>query len=380
MIARIFACFLCTLIANGLARFGYVVLIPILSIKGVLSKDQSLALGVAVLFGYIFGSVFINMIKQYASLESIAKICLLFIAFSFFAFMIEGLFVWVWIWRFIAGIASASLIILASPLSLPYIRQNKRGKVAGFIFAGVGIGAVLNGLFLPSIAEQSLNLVWGILGGVSLASFIFSLFTLKSKNLPKVKDKATTTFNYNASFYLLIIIYTSISFGYLPHTLFWTDYLVNTLGFSSVIAGKSFMCFGIGAACGSMGGGMIADKIGLKKAYILMFIAQTISCVMAAFLTTPLALSTSIYIMGFACMGATVITMNLALKIVGKASFSSASSMLTFLFAVFQAISSFAITYILPFIGYFTLFIISAIILGVATLLIPKLQTKDSIL
>ncbi|CCF80210.1 nitrite extrusion protein [Helicobacter bizzozeronii CCUG 35545] len=71
---RVLACFLATFVANGLARFGYVVLIPLLILSGKLSENQSIQLGIAVMVGYIFGSAALSFLQKYLSLESIAKI------------------------------------------------------------------------------------------------------------------------------------------------------------------------------------------------------------------------------------------------------------------------------------------------------------------
>ncbi len=53
---RVFVCFLGVFVSNGLARFGYVVLIPLLILSGSLTPHQSFQLGIAVLMGYVFGS------------------------------------------------------------------------------------------------------------------------------------------------------------------------------------------------------------------------------------------------------------------------------------------------------------------------------------
>lgn len=65
MVLRIFTCFLATFVANGLARFGYVVLIPILILSGKLTQNQSFQLGIAILVGYIFGAFFITVLHKY---------------------------------------------------------------------------------------------------------------------------------------------------------------------------------------------------------------------------------------------------------------------------------------------------------------------------
>ena len=72
-----------------MARFGYVVLIPILILSGRLNQSESYALGIAVLVGYIFGSLFINLVHRFISLEFIAKFSLFIIACSFLACSVE---------------------------------------------------------------------------------------------------------------------------------------------------------------------------------------------------------------------------------------------------------------------------------------------------
>lgn len=75
MILRIFLCFLATFVTNGLARFGYVVLIPLLILSGKMAENQSMQLGSAML----------GALQKHFSLEAIAKLSFLIIALSFFA-------------------------------------------------------------------------------------------------------------------------------------------------------------------------------------------------------------------------------------------------------------------------------------------------------
>ncbi|STQ85672.1 YbfB/YjiJ family MFS transporter [Helicobacter muridarum] len=300
MILRIIICFLSTFVANGLARFGYVVLIPIMIISGRLSESQSIQLGIAILVGYIFGSFFINFLRKFISLENIAKLSFLIISLSFFACMIESLpFFWAWLWRFFAGVASASLMILAAPLSLPYTKERFRGSVGGFVFSGIGLGAVIGGFTLPFIAHVNIDLVWIVLGGVVFCIFVFSLFSLQTLKKPKQTTHKDNKFKIPYGLWLLIISYILNAIGYLPHTLFWVDYIVRELNFSTLLAGSSWAFFGIGAALGSLSSGILADKIGIKNAHIVVLLFKASSCFIAAFVNDLFWLNFSIFIMGF---------------------------------------------------------------------------------
>lgn len=359
MILRIMICFLSTFVANGLARFGYVVLIPIMIISGRLNENQSIQLGIAVLVGYIFGSFFINFLRKFISLENIAKLSFLIISLSFFACMMESLpFIWAWLWRFFAGVASASLMILAAPLSLPYVKERFRGRIGGFVFSGIGLGAVVSGFTLPFIANINIDWVWIVLGGVVFCAFILSLFSLRTLKRSKQTIHKDNKFKIPYGLWLLIISYILNAIGYLPHTLFWVDYLVRDLNFSTLLAGSSWAFFGIGAVLGSIGSGILADRIGIKNAHIVILFFKALSCFIAAFASDLFWLNFSIFVMGFTTTGNVTLTNALALKIVSKKHFPTSSSFLTLAFGIFQAIFSFLFAYLLKFLdGYFWMFI-----------------------
>lgn len=220
---RIIACFLMTFISNGLARFGYVVLIPLLILSGSLTQNQSYQLGIAILVGYIFGSFLTGFLHRYFSLEVLAKFSLFVIACSFLACSVES-FAWAYLWRFLAGGASASLMILAAPLCLPYVQEKYRGSVGGFVFSGIGVGAVASGFVLPSlVSAKGIDTVWYLLAFVSFCAFVFACLYLKPLNPPKPKEKHPRL-HISLFLWLLIFSYALNAIGYLPHTLFWVDY------------------------------------------------------------------------------------------------------------------------------------------------------------
>ncbi|WP_199764896.1 YbfB/YjiJ family MFS transporter [Helicobacter felis] len=362
MKARVFACFLATFVANGLARFGYVVLIPMLIVAGNLTPNQSLQLGIAILVGYIFGSFSIGVLQRYVSLEFIAKLSLLLIALSFFACFFDSLpFVWAWAWRFVAGVASASLMVLAGPLVLSLVREKQRSSASGFIFSGIGIGAIFSGFVLPFFAPF-IHWAWILLGGLSLLAFFFALFSLKPLHPPKSPSQ-TSSFKPSFFFLLLVISYVLNAIGYLPHTLFWVDYLVRDLHFSSHTAGASWAFFGFGSACGALLSGLLARIIGLKQASIVVLTTKAFACLIPAFSSQLVWLNLSIFLMGCTTTGNVALTNAMALHLVGKEHFARASSWLTFSFALFQALFSFSFSVCLHHMSFFSLFIFCGIAL-----------------
>lgn len=375
LILRVLACFLATFISNGVARFGYVVLIPLLILQGALTQEESFLLGIAILLGYIFGSMLLSYLKSFLSLENIAKLSFLLIALSFLNCALENIpFAIMWIFRFTAGVASSLLIILAAPLCLPYLEDKKRVLASGFVFSGIGFGAVVSGLLLPLIAQKSLTLVWVFLFALSFVLFIFATLTLKSLNPPTHKLQQQEKFKIPLFLWLLFISYVLNAIGYLPHTLFWTDYLVRTLHFSSVTSGYSWVFFGSGAIVGSLFSGLLAHKMGLKNAHIFILTLKAMSCFMAVYFLELFWLNVSVFIIGCTTTGNVALTNALALHIVGKEHFSTSVSFLTFGFGVFQGVFSLLFMYLLPFCGYFWLFVFCGFCLLMSALMLLPLK------
>lgn len=74
--------------------------------------------------------------------------------------------------------------------------------------------------------------------------------------------------------------------------------------------------------------------------------------------------------------GNVTLTNALALKLIGKEHFASASSALTFSFGVAQAIFSFVFVYSLDFIGYFWLFTLCGIYLLLSAVALVPIKDK----
>lgn len=97
---------------------------------------------------------------------------------------------------------------------------------------------------------------------------------------------------------LILFAYTFNAIGYLPHTLFWVDYLVRELGISMFSGGLYWAVFGIGAVIGPVLTGMLGDRVGIKHALIIAFIGKAIGVALPLLSTTPIALFISSLFVG----------------------------------------------------------------------------------
>ena len=125
---------------------------------------------------------------------------------------------------------------------------------------------------------------------------------------------------------------------------------------------------------GSLGSGMLSDKIGLRNAHLLVLVCKALSCFIAnaGGEWQGIWFNVSVFIMGFTTTGNVTLTNALALKLTGKEHFANTSSALTFAFGVAQAVFSFVFVYSLDYIGYFCLFVLCGICLLLsAAVLVP---------
>ncbi|WP_267892377.1 YbfB/YjiJ family MFS transporter [Helicobacter acinonychis] len=173
----------------------------------------------------------------------------------------------------------------------------------------------------------------------------------------------------------MLVSYILNAIGYLPHTLFWVDYLVRALHFSNAVAGASWAFFGLGSACGAILSGFLARGIGLKWASIVVLAIKAFACLIPAFSVHLAWLNLSIFLMGSTTTGNVALTNAMALRLVGKDAFARASSWLTFSFALLQVFFSFVFTYALHFVSFFSLFVFCgiALILSFVVLLPVKM-------
>ena len=97
-------------------------------------------------------------------------------------------------------------MILAAPLCLPHIAERVRGKVGGLVFSGIGLGAVFSGYALPPLAEHDITAVWYLLGSLSLAAFLLSLFAFKPISKTTHKEEQSGRLDSKTSLFLWLLI------------------------------------------------------------------------------------------------------------------------------------------------------------------------------
>jgi len=366
--------FAATLIGNGIGRFAYIALMPALITVGWFSKSEASLLGAATLFGYLFGVPLTEQAVRRLSPAMVLRLAAIICSLSYFCCAFSGApFAWYLAWRCITGMAGAVLMVLAAPLVVPRHPANVRNRVSGVVFSGVGMGAVLAGTLIPVLLRASVNAAWIGMGIISLMLSLYCWVVLADDDSTAVAAPAASSPSgggrASPAEWLLIIAYTLNAVGYLPHTLFWVDYVVRELHMSMMTGGLLWATFGFGAAIGPLATGQMAERIGTGPSLLFGLMGKAIAVAMPFFSTTLASLALSAFFVGVFTPGVASLVASCALECVGSARFRPAWGRMTFGFAAAQAICGYLmVEMVSKTTSYKPLFLISALALVGAVL------------
>lgn len=331
-----------TLTGVGVGRFAYVAILPLLVQQAWFSRTAAGYLGAANLAGYFLGIGLAAWLSRGWSAGRLVRLSMLLCALSFFSCAWQGGGIaWFLFWRTVAGACGAILMVQAPVLILPRTPVARRGRVGGVIFSGVGLGIVAAATVVPSLIHHGLMLTWLTLGGICL---LLTVLTWNYWQTPVAAALAAPAPPFRlawprlpAPVMLLLAAYALNAVGYLPHTLFWADYITHELHRPLAEAGFFWACFGAGAACGPYLTGVIADRIGLSATLFIAFGLKAAGVALPLFADGTAALLVSSVLVGFFSPGIVGAASNYALEIGGVDQHRRYWTAMNFCFSLAQA-------------------------------------------
>lgn len=332
-----------SLVGIGLARFSYTPLLPGLVSAGWFGADRAAWIGAANLAGYLAGAALAQTLGGRFSGRPALRAAMLLAALAFFACADPLGFAWISLWRFAAGMAGGILMVLAAPTVLPHVPAQRHGRVAGAIFAGVGIGIVASGTLVPALLRWGLTQTWCALGVCALI-----LTAAVWRGWPPGETIATTQ---RAAFgpdrgavVLLCLCYGLNAIGLVPHMVFLADFVARGLGQGVNAGGFYWVLFGLGAVAGPLLVGTLADRIGFRRALRWGLAAQALAVAVPAATASPTALVFSTIVTGAFVPGSVSLTLGRVQELVPPAARKKAWSWCTTAFAIGQAAGAFGLT------------------------------------
>lgn len=189
---------------------------------------------------------------------------------------------------FATGIGSALANVPVMALVSTWFARSTRGRAAGFIVSGIGLGVVLTGIVIPrvnsSLGAEGWRAGWLILClGAFLVALIAAVFLRNNPRelglAPLGSDPAAAGAAYaheNPSWVLKILglIYFFYGFTYVIYATFLVTALVKERGVSEATAGTYWMWVGIFSVFSGPLFGAVSDRIGRKRGLMTVYALQ----------------------------------------------------------------------------------------------------------
>ncbi len=365
-----------TLVGIGLARFAYTPLIPVLIQSGWFTVGEAVYLGAANLLGYLIGALSAHRLTERFAPRMVLAFSLLTIVLSFLLCAWPADFYWFFVWRFCAGLAGAILMVVVPSMALSCTPLNQRTMVGTLMFSGIGIGAVLAAIVIPALLSWNLTITWFALAALALVCGLACDQGVRpmALNSQVFRVNAIPTTNTKVVPIIVVLVisaYALDAVGFVPHTVFWVDYLAREKGFGQTAASLQWALFGVGAVCGPLIANRMVARFGWGASLALVFGLKACAILMPVLSLAWISQSLSSLLVGAFVPAITALTSGRLAEIVGPARHKQAWGQATAAFAAAQALSGYLMSAAYGVLGSYTpLYVIASALLALGALLI----------
>ncbi|HTJ05381.1 MAG TPA: YbfB/YjiJ family MFS transporter [Caldimonas sp.] len=233
--------------AMGIGRFAFTPILPLMQEALGVTLGQGAWLATANYVGYLLGALASFVLPPRAGVS--AKWGLLAVALSTLAMAFtSSLPVWLFL-RLVAGIASAFVLVGASAWALAHLAASRRAELAGWVFAGVGVGICVAGCvaLFASTSGGKPEHAWAALGAGALAVVVAAWRRLSAAAPAYDVRDSRAAQPLDRSAWLLVVCYGAFGFGYiLPAT--FIPAAARSLFNDPLVFGWAWPLFGVAAA------------------------------------------------------------------------------------------------------------------------------------
>lgn len=296
------------LVALGLARFAYALLLPAMRADLGWSYAEAGALNTTNAAGYLTGALLaaplartVGSRRSFLLGTSITTLAIgLTAATSAFAALLTI--------RFVAGLAGALAFIIGAALVAEASHRGSRGRAAlllGIYFGGSGTGIVLAGLLVPWVLDLTDGTGWrqGWLGLAAIAALatLAAIVAARRVDDPVPPEDHARHWNRRRISWL-VAAYTCFGMGYIAYLTFISQYLTDNGIVGPVIAGF-WAIVGIAAATSGPLWGPVIGRLGGSRGMAVVMVVLAAGTVLPVLLGGAAAAYLSGLVVGGSFLG-----------------------------------------------------------------------------
>jgi MFS family permease len=253
--------------------------------------------------GYLVAVFFSGMIVARIGQRKFIFLSLLLVGLTMAWLSRSGAFAGLLALYVLTGMGSGGANVSTMSLPSAWFSRRNRGKAAGFMAIGSGVGIIFAGFFVPFVNRASgaegWRISWLSLGGIVVLIAFLCLIFLRNKPsdlglaLPGEKDRgpapgargaAKQKFDIYRSkaIYHLGAIYFLFGYTYVIYATFIVTTLVKERGLSEALAGNFWSVVGFLSLFSGPVFGSISDKLGRRTGMVIVFSVQFLAYLLIA--------------------------------------------------------------------------------------------------
>jgi MFS family permease len=168
---------------------------------------------------------------------------------------------------------------------------------------------------------------------------------------------------------LLLISYASNAVGFVPHTVFWVDFISRGLALGIHTGTQFWVLLGLSAAVGPLLTGFLADKIGFAKSIRISLAIKAIGVILPLISTATWSLAVSSIFVGSLALGISSLAAGRTAELVSSTHQKKVWSYMTITYSVSHALTAYALTYLFSvYHSFYLLFVIGAVSLLIGSI------------
>ncbi len=331
-------------IVMAIGRFSYTPILPFMQKATHLTNENAGLLATVNYLGYLIGAMIPTFLIIKSKVVDLKIYLLINIISVLLMGVTQGFLVWN-ILRFIAGITSGTVFVLASNVVLESLNKGGKSHLSGFLYSGVGIGIFTSSIFIQIYTDYNTwASTWIILGIASLMlGFIVIFFMKEIKEPVNLEQKTIHINNQNSALYTkwfmvcFSIAYLLEGAGYIVTGTFLVA-IVESIPDLKEYAALSWMFVGMAAIPSCVLWSILGNKIGFIKAIYLAFILQIIGVILPVFSHNIISLIISSCLFGGTFLGLTTLFMSRG-QLMSAVSGRNLVALLTFIYSLGQVVA-----------------------------------------
>jgi MFS family permease len=269
------AMFLCM----ALGRFSYSAMIPALVNSGSLDTVAAGYVGGANMLGFLAGATLSVVLARWFQLKRVLMTAIFVAVVGLWASAAPLGPAWLGVWRAAIGFATGGVMVLGLAVAAQAAPLDKRTIAMTTIFVGVGLGILFGATMVPLLLGNSIAAAWyGVATAGSVAALVARWGWSRLGYIERPAPAVGTEGPRRAGFTWMAIVAASFlfSFGIVPHTIYWFDYIARDLGHGYWFAGLHWTGVGVFAILGPLFAAWLAGIAGTAFATGLIYLAMTI--------------------------------------------------------------------------------------------------------